>query len=317
MIHFLRLIRFTNLFIIAATLYSIAAYLDVLFGQTAREWEVVFSASFFYLTLSTVFIAAAGNVINDYYDVEIDQVNRPEKVVVGRFISKQNTLRLYGLLNFFGALFMLLFVIQTHFYFGFVIAFFWIVMLWLYSSKFKKSFLTGNIIVALCIGIVPLLVGLYFQHHYKGIPLMETYPFSFSKTSFFSIKIGVGFGIFAFLSNVLREMVKDMEDIEGDQRLQARTIPIVLGQKKARNLGLSLWVGILVFLVVFFVFTHDFILDLSAFWPLLLSVVFLIYSGFVLTKATTKKNLHKVSLGLKLSMFFSLILPLYWLFKLM
>lgn len=296
-------------------MYSIGAYLDYLFSSHTRYWEVISSTSFLFLTLSTVLISAGGYIINDYFDVEIDQVNRPEKVVVGKIISKQQAINLYGFVNILGLLFMSFSVYKTHFYLGIVIAFFWIVILWIYSSKLKKSFLLGNIVVAFCIGLVPFLVGQYFQHYNNNAALLNTYPFD--NISLYPTKIGVGFGFFAFFSNLLREIVKDMEDAKGDQQAKAQTIPIVLGMSKTKNLSLVLWLVMLVFFMLFFVFTYDYIVDFNAFWLLVLSFVFLLYSGFMLLSKTTKSNLQKVSLGLKLSMIFGLILPLFWLLKLM
>lgn len=316
MIHYFRLIRFSNLLIVAATMYSVAGYLDVLFGQTYDELEIVFSLNFLLLVISTVLITAAGNVINDYFDVEIDEINCPERVTIGRFITKKTALRYYVLLNLSALLLVMVFGIKTQFYLGMLIQVLCILILWFYSIRLKQSFLFGNITVALCTGAVPLLVGLYFQYHYGETSLVSTYPFSFPDTLVFPFYIGLGFGVFAFLINLLREIIKDMEDIEGDQLIEAKTVPLTLGMQKARSLCLVLLGLSLLFAILFFTWISKDIIDLKAFYLLLLSILFSIYAGFILMKKLTIKSLKKANFSLKLSMVSGLFLPLYWLLQL-
>lgn len=161
------------------------------------------------LILSTVIITAAGYMINDYYDVKIDYVNRPKNVVVGKGIKRRMVLFLHSIFNF------------TAIGIGWFVApriaiadFFSAFLLWLYSNRLKREPFIGNLSVAFLTGLSIYLVAFYYQ---KSELLVLTYA------------------IFAFFLNLIREIIKDIEDRNGDRMHGCRTLPIVLGFRKTKQ----------------------------------------------------------------------------------
>jgi 4-hydroxybenzoate polyprenyltransferase len=199
---FFRLTRVWNLFIIAISQYFTAA---ALIGfNTLTDWRL------FVLSTSTVLIAAAGYIINDYYDIKIDLVNKPERVVIGKGITRRYAILFHTLLSMSGV-FLGLFL-------GWRIAainFASVFLLWWYSNDLKRHPFIGNVVVALMTGIAVMLVdGLY-------------------KTGNIMILI---YATFAFFMTLVREIIKDMEDLKGDHTFGCRTLPIVWGFRKTKFL---------------------------------------------------------------------------------
>ncbi|TDQ16372.1 4-hydroxybenzoate polyprenyltransferase [Algoriphagus boseongensis] len=161
------------------------------------------------LVLSTVMITAAGYMINDYYDVKIDYVNRPQEVVVGKGIKRRMVIFLHSLFNF------------TAIGLGWLVSpriamvnFFAAFLLWLYSNQLKREPFIGNLAVAFLTGLSIYLVAFYYQ---KNELLVLTYA------------------IFAFFLNLIREIIKDIEDRPGDRKHGCRTLPIVIGFRKTKQ----------------------------------------------------------------------------------
>lgn len=155
------------------------------------------------LVISTVLIAAAGYMINDYYDVKIDYVNRPHEVVVGKGIKRRVVIFLHSILNFTGI--GLGFLVSPKI--G-LVNFFAAFLLWLYSNRLKREPFIGNLTVAFLTAITIYMIAIYFQ---KSELLILTYA------------------IFAFFLNLIREIIKDIEDRPGDRKHGCRTLPIVIG----------------------------------------------------------------------------------------
>lgn len=182
---------------------------------------------FFLLVFATLLLTAAGYVINDYFDTRTDMLNRPETVVVGRIISRRSAIILHWVLNFIGIL--------TGFYLGFyagvpllgLLFVFVAVLLWFYSTDYNRKFLIGNVIIAFLTAMVPVLVVLFevpmLNNEYGDIMRLNQASFSY-------IVAWVGsFGFFAFLTTLIRELIKDIEDHEGDEAQGRRSVPIILG----------------------------------------------------------------------------------------
>lgn len=202
---FLKVIRFPNLLIIGFTQCMTAAFLV---GDTSEGISRLFDANLFLLVLSTVFIAAAGYIINDYYDVKIDFINKPKRVVVGRILKRRGVMVAHSILNFFG--------ISIAFYLSVWVglisvgaAFF----LWWYSNQLKRLPFIGNFFIGVLTGASIYLVGVYYQ---QQVYLINTYAF------------------FAFSITLIREIVKDMEDLKGDADFGCRTLPVLFGIRKTK-----------------------------------------------------------------------------------
>jgi len=224
----LRLIRWSNLLFLGILVWVMEKWVaapvltNAAFGEQLPGWVL------WQLIIAVILIAAGGYVINDYFDVKIDRINRPDELVVTRSISKQTAVRLSMGLSISGAILGQIIAIWLANWT--LAAVFLIVpgLLWFYSSSYKRLFMIGNITVALLSGLVPLLVAMV------NVALLEQrYGEILSYTSLthdLYAWLG-GFGLFAFLLTWIREIVKDMQDQQGDREFECHTMPIVWGEK--------------------------------------------------------------------------------------
>jgi 4-hydroxybenzoate polyprenyltransferase len=224
---FFRLIRWQNLTIIVIT-QLLVRYCIIAPILKFADLSLQLSGFFFSLVvLSTAMIAAAGYVINDYFDRKADLVNKPEEVIVGKRIKIRSAMALHILFNFIG--------IVTGFYVSISIGepllglVFVTVggLLWFYSTSYKRQLLMGNFIVAILTALVPLIVFLFeyplLKSAYGG--LLTVYG---SIIKYLAAWI-LGYSGFAFVLTLAREIIKDAEDFEGDHAFGSQTIPIVIG----------------------------------------------------------------------------------------
>lgn len=196
----LKLTRFWNLLIIGFAQYVTAAFL--IDRSALLDWRL------FVLSCSTIMIAAGGYIINDYYDVKIDLVNKPERVVIGKTITRRYAILFHSGISILGILAGLI----VNWRIG-VINFASVFLLWLYSNKFKRQPFVGNIVVALLTGISIQIVDMVYH---SGNPLIVIYA------------------SFAFFITLVREIIKDMEDLKGDDTFGCRTLPIIWGIRKTK-----------------------------------------------------------------------------------
>ncbi len=245
---FLKLIRIQNLLIVAATQYLMRfAIIEPILGVNNFELQMS-EFDFLILVLSTVFLTAAGYVINDYFDTRTDSMNRPEEVVVGKSIERRTAMTLHVVLNILG--------IIGGFYVSYKIGLyqlgviFIIVsgLLWYYSTTYKRQFLIGNLLVAMLTALVPLMTILYemplLNKAYKDILLANHANFNHI---FFWV---AGFSFFAFMTTLAREIIKDTEDFEGDSAYGRNTVPIILGIRWTKVIIISLLVITLIALII-------------------------------------------------------------------
>lgn len=212
-------------------------------------FELQFSNfNFLLLVLSTVLIAAAGNVINDYFDQRTDRVNKPKDIIVGVHVTRRVAMAVHQLFNLIGLALAVWVAMRIGMWKLSILSFFAAGSLWFYSVQFKRDLIIGNVIIAFLAGLVPLIVGVY------EIPLLiKTYgkevvqfyaqnmPGANPSDYFrFMLYFILGYSVFAFILNLIREIQKDMADIKGDIKIKARTIPIVYGLKKAKYITAGL-----------------------------------------------------------------------------
>ena len=233
MIAILQLVRYKNLIIIALTQYAMR-YLVVNPILQLNGFELQLSEiHFLMLVLSAVFITAAGYVINDYFDTKTDMLNRPETVLIGKKISRRAAMALHIILNALGigiGFYLSVFVGLLPLGVAYILA---AGLLWFYSTSYKRQFLIGNLLVAFFTGVVPFVVVLFevplLNQEYRDV-LIE------NNMSFNNILAWVGgFSYFAFLSTLIREIIKDIEDYEGDLAYGRNSLPIILGIKISRH----------------------------------------------------------------------------------
>ncbi len=303
MIAFFKLIRIQNLFIVALTQYMMRwciihpmlNHLIVIQNNEAirlPEFELQFSEfNFLLLVLSTVFLTAAGYVINDYFDAKTDLLNNPAKVIVGKIIPRRIAMASHIILNVLGiglGAYISFFVGMPFLFIVFILV---AGLLWFYSTTYKRQFLIGNLIVALLTALVPLMVILF------EIPLLNKaygHILLQYETSLTVLVAWVaGFSFFAFITTMTREIIKDIEDFEGDSAYGRRTLPVVLG------IAISKWVvvGLQIITVaamvfVYFKYLKDNITMIYMVVALLLPYVLLIYR---IVKAEKKSDYHFAS----------------------
>jgi 4-hydroxybenzoate polyprenyltransferase len=202
LIALLRLTRFWNLVIIGLAQYFTAGFLI--------NRAALYDANFFLLSFSTVLIAAAGYIINDYYDVKIDLINKPDRVVIGKSIARRFAILFHTALSFSGVGIGFLISWKIG-----VINFLSAFLLWLYSNYLKRQPFIGNLTVALLTGLSIELINVLYDINNQLITI---------------------YALFAFFMTLIREIIKDMEDLKGDNSFGCRTLPIIWGIRKTKLL---------------------------------------------------------------------------------
>lgn len=294
MLSFLKLIRTGNLVFIALTMYLIKYGLFEPFGMAVTLNLLGFSL----LVLAVVCVAASGYVINDIFDVKADARNKPDRTIINKSISEKNAYTLFFILNIIGVGlgFYLSNMIGRPGFSAFFI--FGSAILYLYNSQFQQTILVGNILVSVIVGLVPVGVGLY--------DLLPAITDQNQQTQSVIFSILIDYSIFAFLINLLREIVKDQEDIDGDYNAGYKTLPIVLGKKRTNKIlfGLSLLpLGFLIFYIYKYLFENI----PAIIYTLLLLVGPLLFFLINIWSAERKTEYSRLSLVLKGILFFGLI----------
>ena len=249
---YLRLIRYKNLIIIILLQVLLRYGLILPILEKYNITPALSTLNFILLIFTTVLLAASGNVINDYFDMRTDRINRPENVIVGKSVKRRVALLLHVLLSFTGVFIGLYLAYITRkenyvFLFVFIPA-----ILWAYSTTLKKQFLIGNLTIALLAAIVPyLVVSLEFAalQRVHGREIINTTACSLAW--FWT----TGFAFFAFITNLTREIIKDIQDINGDKAVGCKTLPIEMGIPYSKAVVSILSIGsvIAVWLIYFFV----------------------------------------------------------------
>jgi 4-hydroxybenzoate polyprenyltransferase len=257
MISFLRLVRFTNLLIVAATIIGVVALHSKINNVKMTEF---LNINFFLFVISTLLITAAGNIINDYFDIKADKVNKPNRLIVSKNIKRRWAIVLHFTFNLTAFLISLYLSIILKNVLLSILPFVAINLLWFYSLYLKKKLIVGNISIALLTALVPILTAIYLDiiSPYNRQELIIIYLLS----------------AFAFLQNLIREIIKDTEDVEGDKLIHVKSIPIYFGKKNTKIICLFLLL-ILPVTILINIFMFDSINQtvnyLFGFFPILVS----------------------------------------------
>lgn len=250
------------------------------------------------LILATICIAAAGNIINDIYDVEADTINKPDNVLVGKSVSEKTAFNWFIALNIIG--------VGIGFYLsnlvgrsGFSIVFVGIsILLYLYASSLKQMLIVKNIIVSILVAMSLIIVALF--------DLLPAITLQNQQTQLTIFKIVTDYALFAFGINLVREIVKDLQDIDGDHKAGLNTIPIALGKERATKIAFAL----LVFFtcgVIYYVITYLYKQQIAVGYFLIFVIAPLIYSSIKLFTAETKMQYKYVSNILKITMLLGML----------
>ena len=290
---FLNLIRWKNLVMIAMVQLLLKyAFLESFGAQTSLN-----TLGITLLILATVCIAAAGNIINDICDVETDFINKPDKLIIGNTISEKTAYNLFIILNVLGVgigFYLSHWVGKSAFFSIFVII---SVLLYVYATYLKQTFLIGNIVISLLVALSILIVGVF-----ELLPSITSLNRQVQLTYF---EVIFNYAVFAFIVNLLREIVKDLEDIEGDVKTNMNTLPIVLG-KKTTHIVLILLSFFTIILVVNHVMSSLYKYNIAVLYFLALVVGPLIYASIKIIMAQQKKDYIHISYVLKLVMLFGM-----------
>jgi len=272
--NYLKLIRGINLFLVALT-----QYLTALFLLSHRgEWsDIVTDFNFFLMVSATVMITSAGYLINDYYDIKIDFVNKPDRVVVGKELRRRWVIFGHTVLN--------LSSIAIGFYISMGIGFIMFgaaFMLWLYSNQLKRLPFIGNFVVAVLTGTTLILVAEYFHQRAYIIAC---------------------YAIFSAFITLVREIIKDTEDMKGDARFGCKTIPIVLGVAKTKWIIYGIMIGFEITVIIL-------LWNLSIILPIILAITLLLL-GIGVQRADTVRQFHNLSTYCKIIMILG-VLSMIW-----
>jgi len=307
---FFRLIRWPNLVFIALS-QSLFYYCIIVPSLPVNYYQLPYSLSqplFFLLMIASVFIAAAGYIINDYFDINIDQVNKPDKMVVEKIIKRRWAIVLHWVITTVGLIITLYVSFKTSFII--IIAnVLCTLLLWFYSTTFKKKLLSGNIIISLLTAWTVFV--LYFATN-------NTYHFSFNfSPDIFAamnriFKFAVMYAGFAFIISLVREVVKDIEDIEGDAKYNCKTMPIVWGVPSSKVFA-GVWLVVLIgALCIIQFYALQLRWWLTSVYCLLMVVLPLVW---ILRKLYTAQNTgqyHQVSRVIKLVMLSGILSMLFF-----
>lgn len=293
---YLKLIRYQNLLMLA--------FMQLIFRYGFLNFQNITLAlngiQYLLLVLATICIAAGGYIINNIFDVETDTENRPETVLVGKTVSETQAYNLYIAFTIIGVAigFYLSNVINKSSFSALFIVI--SITLYLYATTLKQSLIIGNIIVALLLSFSVLIVGifdLYPMIYSENIPVMGM---------LFGILLD--YAVFAFMINFIREIVKDLEDIEGDNSQGMNTLPLVLGVEKTTKLVFGLGF-IPIISILYYINKYIFASDLyiSTVYGLVFILSPLIYFLTKIWSAKEKEDFHHLSIVLKWILFFGMI----------
>lgn len=193
------------------------------------------------LILASVFMAAGGFVINDYFDLKIDEINRPLTRIVGKRIEKHTAMTLYIVLTAIGIVFALLLCWHASSLDYALMLLFITGILWFYSSTYKRILVLGNAIVAVLMGLVPIMVAIF--HNWFMVLEYQITPEAEEAMSQ-CLTYSAGMGLLAFAWTFVVEVVKDMSTEKGDRELECHTFPIVLGESKTKWI-LYIWITLI------------------------------------------------------------------------
>lgn len=241
---FLRLIRWPNLAFIAITqcLFHFCVVKPAAYGSNYSFPLQLNSHLFVLLCISSVLIAAAGYIINDYFDINIDLVNKPGKMVVDKIIGRRWALVWHLALSVLGVALSLYISLRLSNYLIVIANAACVLLLWYYSTSYKRRLLVGNVLIsALTAWVILVMLVAELPEWLAGD--LETRHEKMAAVSLTSV--GIFYAAFAFALSIIREVIKDIEDIDGDMKDGCRTMPIVWGINVSK-VFISVWLVVLI-----------------------------------------------------------------------
>jgi 4-hydroxybenzoate polyprenyltransferase len=286
---FFKMIRLPNLIFIVLTQFLFYYCILVPLLKPLNVTIPIDKLSFILLSLASVFIAAAGYIINDYFDVNIDQINKPKKNVVDIIVSRRWAMLWHFVLSSIGVLLSLYISWRTGLWYIILANIACVFLLFGYSVSLKRKLLSGNILISLLTAWVILILCI------SEIRLFSKIAPEIALAEQKVIRLGFLYAGFAFILSLIREAIKDMEDREGDERYGSRTMPIVWGVQSTK-IYVAVW---MIVLLAILVIVQVYVLQFRWWWPVVYSIVLIIlplgYIFYKLFKATTAQHFHELS----------------------
>jgi len=246
---FFRMVRWPNLLFIALTqsLFYFCILLPSFNQGNPARVNILQIPEFLLLCLSSILIAAGGYIINDYFDLNIDRVNKPDKIIVEKIIKRRWAIIWHWVLS--GLAIIIGFYISwkiRNFFIG-PTNLLCVLLLWFYSMTFKKKLLIGNLLIAF---LTAWVIGVLYLAEFRLHRFVDP---AYHSTLSRIYKFTVLYGAFAFIISLVREVIKDMEDLEGDVRYGCRTMPVVWGLNASKFFCVC-WLTLLLAALIFIQF---------------------------------------------------------------
>lgn len=266
---YLKAFRYKNLVIIALTMVLMRYGVFIPFIEVHQLEPQMSHTLFAVLVLSVVLGAAGGYIINDYFDLKIDRINKPHKIIVGRYIKRRVAIVAHWVIHGLGFAMGFYVAWRVGLWQLSLIHIFWILAMWFYSVDFKRHLIVGNVVMALCLALVPMSVFLFewptieFFYGPQILKIAENYE---AANQSLKVDVGsammelgedprmafamlrknlfmwfLGFSGFAFLLSLAREITKDAADLRGDKAYGCVTIPIKWGLTVTKTVVLFLY----------------------------------------------------------------------------
>lgn len=308
---FLNLVRIKNLFIIALVQLVIKFSLI----NSYMKESALSNIDFIFYLFSLISIVAGGYIINDIYDIKTDSINKKGRIIIDKIVKKNNAYRAYYLLNTLA--------IISGFYVAYNVKELWVgfiflyltISLWLYSKKYKTSFLAGNLQVAFLTFLSILNLAIF-----DIIPIEK----QMNNKSEIILLIIISYAFFSFLTTLIREIIKDIEDIEGDKQIYANTLVISLGLNRTKQIIMILST-IMVICITYFqyfqysVLSSTFLNEVSYWGANYISVAYILFIQLLIItlilkiySSKSKTDFHNTSTLCKLIMIVGILsIPLF------
>jgi len=304
---FLKMVRLPNLFFMALTqvLFQFCIY-QTLYKDNIPPQDII---RFIFLLFASLLIVAPGYIFNGYFAINIDEVNKPDKMVVDKVIHRRWAIAWHFMLSATGIILTAIALPFSQKWYLILANVLCVTVLWFYSANFKKSLLTGNIAISLLTAWTILFI------FFPKFNIADAFGSGNTiQTKFF--RLTVLYAGFAFIISLIREAIKDMEDMPGDSKYGCRTMPIVWGIN-ATKVYVAVWVIVLIaVLVILQVYVLQFKWWLAVAYSIPAIIFPLIAILFKLRKSATTADYHKLSSmtkGVMLTGIFSMIFFYYYL----
>ena len=296
----LKLVRWQNLAFIVLTqvLFYFCIYRPL--------FETPYNHSFHWILVASVFIAAAGYIINDYFDLNIDQVNKPDENVFIKIIPRRWAILWHFMLSLAGVSATYLAVGLDKWYL-ILTNIFCVMLLWFYSTSLKRQLLIGNVVISLLTAWTVLILFFVFTEARQALTGGTPETVKFFRVAFL-------YAGFAFISSLVREAIKDMEDLEGDMKYGCRTLPIVAGIRTTKVYVIIWLVVLAAALIILQLYILQFGWWIAVVYSLLLVIIPIVLLIVRVSKADSKQDFQRLSRLCKFIMLTGTLSMLFFLF---